>query len=228
MGNAYPTPGLSGKFYDADMDPLVEVVRDTVGRHDTFALACNAKYYEDMGYPGSRELHGQLQRRARRLRGRQTEGLAGPEPLLQHGVQRGQRARLGRALVAARRLRAAPRDDRPRVRVVGLPRRRRSGERVGPDRRPRPRLPGRASLQRRDRASGHARAPARPHEEDGVPIRGSRRSRGTSSSTTGTGCRRTSTTRARSPSTGPVASTRRSWTCRRCGSSRSSAPTPRR
>jgi aminomethyltransferase len=52
MGNAYPTPGLQGKFYDADMDPLVEVVRDTVGRHDTFALACNAKYYEDMGYPG--------------------------------------------------------------------------------------------------------------------------------------------------------------------------------
>jgi aminomethyltransferase len=28
------------------------VVRDTVGRHDTFALACTAKYYEDMGYPG--------------------------------------------------------------------------------------------------------------------------------------------------------------------------------
>ncbi|MDQ3867268.1 MAG: aminomethyltransferase family protein, partial [Actinomycetota bacterium] len=52
MGNAYPTPGLHGKFYDVDMDPLVEVVRDTVGRHDTFALACTAKYYEDMGYPG--------------------------------------------------------------------------------------------------------------------------------------------------------------------------------
>ncbi len=52
MGNAYPTPGLQGKFYDADMEPLVEVVRDTVGRHDTFALACTAKYYEDMGYPG--------------------------------------------------------------------------------------------------------------------------------------------------------------------------------
>jgi aminomethyltransferase len=34
------------------MDPLVEVVRDTVGRHDTFALACTPKYYEDMGYPG--------------------------------------------------------------------------------------------------------------------------------------------------------------------------------
>jgi aminomethyltransferase len=52
MGNAYPTPGLHGKFYDQDMNPLVEVVRDTVGRHDTFALACTAKYYEDMGYPG--------------------------------------------------------------------------------------------------------------------------------------------------------------------------------
>ncbi|HXF97074.1 MAG TPA: DUF1989 domain-containing protein, partial [Gaiellaceae bacterium] len=52
MGQAYPLPGLQGKFYDVDMDPLVEVVRDTVGRHDTFALACTAKYYEDMGYPG--------------------------------------------------------------------------------------------------------------------------------------------------------------------------------
>ena len=64
MGNAYPTPGLYGKFYDLDMDPLVEVVRDTVGRHDTFALACQAKYYEDMGYPGPHQLHRQLQRRA--------------------------------------------------------------------------------------------------------------------------------------------------------------------
>ncbi len=52
MGNAYPMPGLQGKFYDLDMVPLVEVVRDTVGRHDTFALACQAKYYEDLGYPG--------------------------------------------------------------------------------------------------------------------------------------------------------------------------------
>jgi aminomethyltransferase len=52
MGNAYPQPGLYGKFYDLDMQPLVEVVRDTVGRHDTFALACQAKYYEDLGYPG--------------------------------------------------------------------------------------------------------------------------------------------------------------------------------
>jgi aminomethyltransferase len=52
MGSAYPQPGMHGKFYDQDMQPLVEVVQDTVGRHDTFGLACNAKYYEDMGYPG--------------------------------------------------------------------------------------------------------------------------------------------------------------------------------
>jgi aminomethyltransferase len=52
MGNAYPMPGLHAKFYDQDFDPLVETVRDTVGRHDTFALACTSKYYEDMGYFG--------------------------------------------------------------------------------------------------------------------------------------------------------------------------------
>ena len=52
MGTAVPRPGLHSKYYDEDMRPLVEVVRDTVGRHDTFALACNAKYYEDVGYPG--------------------------------------------------------------------------------------------------------------------------------------------------------------------------------
>ncbi|MGH6954531.1 MAG: DUF1989 domain-containing protein, partial [Alphaproteobacteria bacterium] len=52
MGAAYPGPGLYSRFFDQDMRPLVEVVRDTVGRHDTFALACTAKYYEDRGYPG--------------------------------------------------------------------------------------------------------------------------------------------------------------------------------
>ncbi len=52
MGNAYPMPGLYAKFFDLDMDPLCEVVQDTVGRHDSFALACQAKYYEDLGYPG--------------------------------------------------------------------------------------------------------------------------------------------------------------------------------
>lgn len=52
MGRAYPAPGLFSRFFDSDMRPLVEVVRDTVDRHDTFGLACNTKYYEDLGYPG--------------------------------------------------------------------------------------------------------------------------------------------------------------------------------
>ncbi|MBL8845537.1 MAG: aminomethyltransferase family protein [Hyphomicrobium zavarzinii] len=51
-GAAYPTPGLHSKFFDQDRNPLVEIVQDTVGRHDTFNLACTTRYYEDMGYFG--------------------------------------------------------------------------------------------------------------------------------------------------------------------------------
>jgi aminomethyltransferase len=51
-GLGYPAPGLPAKCFDHDFEPLVEVVRDTVGRHDAFALACHRKFYEDMGYPG--------------------------------------------------------------------------------------------------------------------------------------------------------------------------------
>jgi aminomethyltransferase len=42
MGAAYPTVGLHSKYFDADMDPLCQVVQDTVGRHDSFALAALA------------------------------------------------------------------------------------------------------------------------------------------------------------------------------------------
>ncbi len=52
MGSSFSLPGLHAKYFDDRMVPLVEVIRDTVGRHDTFLLACAAKYYEDMGYPG--------------------------------------------------------------------------------------------------------------------------------------------------------------------------------
>ena len=52
MGHAYPMPGLHAKYYDQEMLPMVEVVQDTCGRHDAFALACSAKYYDDLGYPG--------------------------------------------------------------------------------------------------------------------------------------------------------------------------------
>lgn len=52
MGSAYPGPGLFAKFYDADLEPLMEVIQDTCGRHDSFGTACTAKYYDEMGYPG--------------------------------------------------------------------------------------------------------------------------------------------------------------------------------
>lgn len=52
MGRDFAMPGLHSKYYDQEMLPLVEVVQDTVGRHDAFALACAAKYYDDIGYPG--------------------------------------------------------------------------------------------------------------------------------------------------------------------------------
>jgi aminomethyltransferase len=52
VGQSYPLPGLFSKAFDQDMQPLVQVVRDTVGRHDAFGLACNARYYDDQGYPG--------------------------------------------------------------------------------------------------------------------------------------------------------------------------------
>ena len=52
VGASYPAPGLYSKFYDQNFEPLVEVVQDTCGRHDSFGTACTAKYYDDMGYPG--------------------------------------------------------------------------------------------------------------------------------------------------------------------------------
>ena len=57
MGRAYPGPGLFSKFCDQDMQPLVEVVRDTVGRHDTFALACTGEILRGYGLPGPRQLY---------------------------------------------------------------------------------------------------------------------------------------------------------------------------
>jgi aminomethyltransferase len=52
MGSLYPAPGLFSKYYSLDQEPLIEIMQDTCGRHDTFGLACTARYYEDLGYPG--------------------------------------------------------------------------------------------------------------------------------------------------------------------------------
>jgi len=52
MGSLYPMPGLHAKYFSVDHEPLLEVIQDTIGRHDTFGLSCTARYYEDLGYPG--------------------------------------------------------------------------------------------------------------------------------------------------------------------------------
>jgi len=52
VGSLYPKPGIFSKYWSVDQEPLVEIIQDTCGRHDTFGLACTARYYEDLGYPG--------------------------------------------------------------------------------------------------------------------------------------------------------------------------------
>ena len=52
IGLANPVPGLPAKAFDLEMEPLVEIIQDTCGRHDVFLTACNSRYYDDMGYPG--------------------------------------------------------------------------------------------------------------------------------------------------------------------------------
>ncbi len=73
MGRLYPTPGTFSKFWTADQEPLAEILQDTCGRHDTFGLACTARYYEDLGYPGhvncSDNMNAELAKRGIRPRG---------------------------------------------------------------------------------------------------------------------------------------------------------------
>ena len=52
MGSLYPLPGIYSKYFNMAQEPLTQIVQDTCGRHDTFGLACTARYYEDVGYPG--------------------------------------------------------------------------------------------------------------------------------------------------------------------------------
>lgn len=52
VGLDTPTPGIHSRFLGADMQTMVELVQDTVGRHDAFLMACSPKYYEDSGYFG--------------------------------------------------------------------------------------------------------------------------------------------------------------------------------
>ena len=46
----FPLPGQG--IYDGEGGKLLELLEDTVGRHDTFGIACNREYYEALGYSG--------------------------------------------------------------------------------------------------------------------------------------------------------------------------------
>ena len=52
MGNMCPSPGLMSRYYNEQNERMARIVHDTCGRHDTISNACNAKYYEDLGFPG--------------------------------------------------------------------------------------------------------------------------------------------------------------------------------
>ena len=169
-GKRLPEPGLYSKFFDHDLEPLVEVVRDTVGRHDTFGLACT-KYYEDMGYFGHVNCSENFNAQLDAVHDRAARGLAGDQLLLQHGVRRAERVLPRRAVVATRRLRAPAGADRPRVPVERVPRRHRRGERLEPDRGARPRLPGEGALLGGDRAPRDARLRAEADARDRLPPR---------------------------------------------------------
>lgn len=45
----FPLPGQG--IYDAEGELLLTLVEDTVGRHDTFGIACNRETYEAVGQP---------------------------------------------------------------------------------------------------------------------------------------------------------------------------------
>lgn len=80
---SFPGPGLLDKFFDREMRPLLNVVQDTCGRHDTFGLACTARGYEERGFR-SCELFRQYQLCARPLRRAEPPRLAGDQFLLEH------------------------------------------------------------------------------------------------------------------------------------------------
>ena len=52
MGNTFPGPGLFSKFYDTDHEPLVEVIRDTVGNMIHLILLVLQNTMKDAGYFG--------------------------------------------------------------------------------------------------------------------------------------------------------------------------------
>ena len=140
LGRSYPTPGLPSKAFDREFEPLVEIVQDTVGRHDAFATACNSRYYDDMGYPGHVNCTENFNPALAPYGIAPRKGWEAINYFYNTNIDQQQPALSRRAVVAARRLCADAGADRSRLRVVVLSRRHRCGQWLGPDRHPCPHL----------------------------------------------------------------------------------------
>ena len=150
MGQSYPLPGLCSKAFDQGMQPLVEVVRDTVGRHDAFGLACNARYYDDQGYPGHVNCTDNFNKQLAPYGIAPRKGWMALNFFYNTGIDAQQRALFRRAVVAAGRLCLVARAHRYRLRVLVLPGRHRSGQWMGPHRHPCAHLFRQAELLQRE------------------------------------------------------------------------------
>ena len=161
--------GLHSKYYDADMDPLCQRRAGHRRAPRLVRAGVHRALLRGPRLPRPRQLHGELQPPARPVRDPRAQGLGGAELLLQHVVRPRPRAALRRAVVAARRLRAAARDVGPRLRLLGLPRRHRSRQRLGGHRRPRPRLLTGEPLLDGHRPPRHPGGRPRDDQGDGLP-----------------------------------------------------------
>ena len=116
MGSLYPAPGIYSKYFSIDHEPLVEIVQDTCGRHDTFGLACTARYYEDLGYPGHVNCSDNINKDMARYGIKPRGGWPAINFFFQYHSRRCERHRHGRSLVTAGRLCIAESADRSGLR----------------------------------------------------------------------------------------------------------------
>ena len=128
----FPLPGQG--IYDGEGDKLLTLVEDTVGRHDTFGIACNREYYESLGHPDHINCTDNFNRE---LAAFGYEPRRFWEPInFFYNTKIGADGRvidIEPALSKAGRLRAHAGGDGSRRRILGVPRRPQPDERLRPD-----------------------------------------------------------------------------------------------
>ena len=97
----FPLPGQG--IHDAEGNRLLELVEDTVGRHDTFGIACNREYYEALGYPDHLNCTDN-----QRLAGKLQERLVRSHPRTSSSGQDKSRHRFHFSIIQPRRFNARP------------------------------------------------------------------------------------------------------------------------